>query len=802
MLPNKYNANETEPRLQQFWQEKGIYKFDKESKKPIFSIDTPPPTVNGQIHLGHIYSYTQAEFIARYKRMSGYNVFYPLGFDDNGLPTELYVEKTHGVKAHEIGRENFRKLCYDTVQKLEEEFKNIFIAAGNSADWDLSYHTVSLESQRTSQSSFVDLYNKNKLYHAMSPALWCTRCHTAIAQSELETKESESTFNYLRFSIEGEKNYVEIATTRPELLCACDCILINPKDSKNKHLLKKRILIPLYNFSVPVITDDKVEMDKGSGVVMCCTFGDQTDALWYKLFNLEYKQAIDDNGRMTELAGKYAGLKVKEARAKVIEDLIANGYMLKQENITHQVSIHERCGTEMEINLKNQWFIKTLESKEIWQKIGSEINWHPTFMKSRYDDWVDNLSMDWNITRQKYFGVPIPVWYCKHCGEPVVAKFEDLPVNPLVDSPKNPCKCGCNEFEPEVDILDTWATSSLTPQINCKWKVDDETFKKLFPMSLRPNAHDIIRTWDFYTIVKGYYHNNSKPWHNIMVSGFLMADKGQKISKSKGNGKQSTLDFIKQNTADVVRYSTTTAGLGRDIMLNDDALKNGAKLVNKLFNSGKFVWQFLESYKPQKTTLLPMDKWIIAKFNKMFDSFIKNMDKYEFSLAMNELESFFWNFCDNYIEIAKNRLYKPEIYGEEAKLSAQYTCYNVFLQMLKLFAIFLPHITEEIYLNTFKANESEISIHVCRLSKIDIQTEENIIANGDLVVDIVSRVRQFKSENKLSLKTEIESITISNTELDFVKTCEQDIKAVTSVHNINYKNGNFNVEIGKIIEQV
>jgi len=424
----------------------------------------------------------------------------------------------------------------------------------------------------------------------------------------------------------------------------------------------------------------------------------------------------------------------------------------------------------MEINLKRQWFIKTLDCKEQWKKLGNEINWHPTFMKARYDDWVENLSMDWCISRQKYFGVPIPVWYCKKCGTPIVADEKDLPVNPLVDAPKKVCKCGCTEYEPEIDILDTWATSSVTPQINCKWKVDDETFKKLYPMSLRPNAHDIIRTWDFYTIVKGFYHNNARPWDNLMIMGFLMADKGQKVSKSKNNSKHSTLDFIKNYTADVVRYWTTSSGLGRDIMLNEDTFKNGAKVVNKLYNAGKFIWQFLEGYKPVKTDLLPMDKWIIAKYNKMFENFTKNFDKYEFSLAMNELETFFWNFCDNYIEIAKNRLWKPEVYGEKAKQSAQYTSYIVFYNMLKLFGIFLPHVSEEIYQNTFKENEKFISIHSTTIGKIEEAYNPTIIADGDLVVnDIVGRVRQFKSENKISLKTEIEDITVTNNNLDFIK---------------------------------
>ena len=446
--------------------------------------------------------------------------------------------------------------------------------------------------------------------------------------------------------------------------------------------------------------------------------------------------------------------------------------------------------------------IKTLDCKEQWKKLGNEINWHPTFMKARYDDWVENLSMDWCISRQKYFGVPIPVWYCKKCGTPIVADEKDLPVNPLVDAPKKVCKCGCTEYEPEIDILDTWATSSVTPQINCKWKVDDETFKKLYPMSLRPNAHDIIRTWDFYTIVKGFYHNNARPWDNLMIMGFLMADKGQKVSKSKNNSKHSTLDFIKNYTADVVRYWTTSSGLGRDIMLNEDTFKNGAKVVNKLYNAGKFIWQFLEGYKPVKTDLLPMDKWIIAKYNKMFENFTKNFDKYEFSLAMNELETFFWNFCDNYIEIAKNRLWKPEVYGEKAKQSAQYTSYIVFYNMLKLFGIFLPHVSEEIYQNTFKENEKFISIHSTTIGKIEEAYNPTIIADGDLVVnDIVGRVRQFKSENKISLKTEIEDITVTNNNLDFIKACEEDIKAVMSIHKINYKTGEFDIAIGKVVEE-
>ena len=804
MLEKKYDYKLAEKKWQNYWQEKGTYKFDFNSKKPIYSIDTPPPTVSGKIHIGHIFSYSQAEFIARYKRMMGYNVFYPFGFDDNGLPTELLVEKERNLKAYSVSREEFSKMCMETVAKYEDDFKNLFISVGNSADWSLLYHTVSPDCQKTSQMSFLDLYKKGKVYYDEAPALWCTKCHTAIAQSELESEEKESTFNYLKFFIEDSEEYVEIATTRPELLCACDCVFVNPKDEKRAYLIGKKVRVPLYDFYVPVLSDDKVDLDKGTGVVMCCTFGDQTDTQWYKKYNLELKVAIDDFGKMTKIAGKYEGLKTKEARNQIIEDLKQENLLIKQDPIKHQVSVHERCGTEMEINLKKQWFIKTKDLKEKWLELGNQVEWHPSFMKSRYNDWVENLMMDWCISRQKYFGVPFPVWYCKDCGEIIVADETDLPVNPLTSMPKHSCpKCGSNNFEPEKDILDTWATSSVTPQINTKWKIDDELYKKLMPMSLRPNAHDIIRTWDFYTIVKSFYHSNILPWENVMISGFIMASQGQKISKSKSNSKNDPIDLINTFSADVVRYWTATGSLGRDIIFNEDKFKIGARLTNKLYNASKFVWIFLEDYKPTKefTDLLPMDKWIISKFNEMRKSFISYFDKYEVGLAMSELENYFWNFCDNYIELVKVRLYNPDIYGQKAKESAQYACYYVLLEMLKMFGIYLPHITEEIFQNTFKDKVNASSIHNLELCELPIKEDKDLIKKGEEVCNIVSKIRGFKTDNKLSLKTKLEKVTITTENVDFLKSVEDDVKAVSSANNIIYKEGKTDVLIEGIIEE-
>ncbi len=804
MLEKKYDFKEKEKKWQEYWQENKIYKFNENCKKPIFSIDTPPPTVNGKIHIGHIFSYSQAEFIARFKRMTGYNVFYPFGFDDNGLPTELLVEKEKNLKAYTVSREEFSKMCLETVDKYEKEFKDLFISVGNSADWSLMYHTVSPECQKASQLSFLDLYKKNKVYYDNAPALWCTKCHTAIAQSELESEEKSSTFNYLKFYLENSNDYIEIATTRPELLCACDCIFVNPKDEKRQSLIGKKVRVPLYNYYVPILSDDKVDMEKGTGIVMCCTFGDQTDTQWYKKYKLELKIAIDDYGYMTDIAGKYKGLKIKAAREQIIEDLKAQDLLIKQDPIKHQVSVHERCGTEMEIKLKKQWFIKTLENKDKWLELGDKINWHPNFMKSRYVDWVQNLMMDWCISRQKYFGVPFPVWYCKDCGEIIVADENDLPVNPLTSKPKHKCpKCGGTNYEPEKDILDTWATSSITPQINTRWNISDEFYKKMMPMTLRPNAHDIIRTWDFYTIVKSYYHSNIIPWQNVMISGFIMASQGEKISKRKGNANTDPIKLISTYSADVIRYWTATGSLGRDIIFNEDKFKIGARLVNKLYNASKFVWLFIENYAPKENTKLKqIDKWILSKFAEMQKKFINYFEKYEVGLAMNELESFFWNFCDNYIELVKVRLYNPEIYGNEAKESAQYACFYCLFEMLKMFGIYLPHITEEIYQNTYKTLIGALSLHQLQLDAPKVKEDKGLNTNGDEVCQIVSQVRGFKTDNKISLKTKLEKIIISSPNIEFIKQCESDIKDATSALEIIYEKAEkTSTQIQGIIEE-
>lgn len=776
MLDKKYDSLVKEEKWLNYWKKNKIYEF-KPDYREVYSIDTPPPTVNGKIHIGHIFSYSQAEMIARYKRLRGYNVFYPFGFDDNGLPSERLVEKEQKKKAHEIGRESFSKLCYETTNKYEEEFQDLFSKLGVSTDWSMCYKTVSSSTIKISQNSFLDLIEKGHCYHKESPALWCNECLTSIAQAELETKTIKTTFNYVNFKTVEDNEIFTIATTRPELLPAIVCVFVNPDDDKNNHLIGKTAHIPVIDVNVPIIGDEKVAIDKGTGIVMCCTFGDQTDIEWWKKYNLPLKYIFTDDGRIMDSVPNYGGLKIKEARKQIVDDLQVGGYIVKIEELEHEVQTHERCGSEVEYTVMKQWFIDIMSHKEDFLRIGNEINWYPTHMHNRYEEWVNNVAWDWCISRQRYFGVPFPVWYCKECGEPIFASKEQLPVNPLTDTPSiEKChKCGCKEFIPESDVMDTWATSSATPLINMKYGEKDNYESILKPMSLRSNASEIIRTWDFYTIVKSYYHFGIKPWDNVMISGFVMANKGEKISKSKGNSKVEPLDLIKQFSADVVRYWAASGRLGTDITFSEETLLRGKKLVNKIWNVSKFVQMHLEDYQDKAFDDFEyIDKWILGNFIDMEKEYLKYLDNYEIGLALNILEKFFWNFCDNYIEIVKHRLYRPEEFGEKARYSGQKTIYILLYKLLQDFSIFFPFITEEIYQDIYHDMKS---IHITEIKSLNYSFDEEIV-NGNLMCEIISMVRGKKSSSNLSLKTIVKKLEID---------CSPNLKKAIEEANKDFK---------------
>lgn len=787
-MEKKYNFNEAEEKMEELWGKEKIYAFKNYSHKKIFSIDTPPPTVSGKLHIGHIFSYTQAEIIARFKRMDGYEVFYPFGFDDNGLPTERLVEKERGMKAKDVERAVFTRQCSEISEKYEEDFINMWKRLGLSVDWNLKYRTIDDDVQRVSQGSFLQLVKNGKAYMKESPVLWCTECQTSIAQAELETKEIETTFNYLKFYVGDE--YLQVATTRPELLYGCVCLFINPEDTRFNNYIGKRAKVPLYGFEIPIYSDSRVDISKGTGIVMCATFGDTTDVKWYEEYKLPYKRVIMPDGRISKEVPYIGGLKVKAARKEIIELLDKDNSLIGQEKLNHMVGIHERCGTDIEIIPSKQWYIDILSEKDTFIKMGNEIKWHPEYMKERYIKWVENLKWDWCISRQRYFGVPFPLWYCKDCGKPIFPDEEELPVDPRVSKPSHLCQCGCNEFIPEEAVFDTWATSSVTPEINARYNLKGDRSSQILPMSLRAQAHDIIRTWAFYTIVKSYYHMEEIPWKDIMISGFVMAKKGEKISKSKNNGSNEPMNLIRVHSADAIRYWAANSKLGTDTFLNEEDLKLSKRFINKLWNSSKFAVMHLQDFnKEDSVNLMPVDRWIINRVKETVALTRSDLNNYEIGSARHKIDDLFWkDFCDYYLEIVKDRLYKPEVHGVEARKSAQYALYYAMLNILKLYAIYVPHITDYIYQEFFRNYEGYVSIHSTLWEK-DEEVDKLSLEFGEELKELIGSIRKYKSESGLSMKDEISSVSIKSSKdlMEFYKASEKDIKACCSAIDILYE---------------
>ena len=775
-MQKKYDFRQVEKEMQHFWKENGIYRFDPESDGEIYSIDTPPPTVSGSLHIGHIFSYTQAEMIARFKRMQGYNVFYPFGFDDNGLPTERLVEKEEGIIARNMNRSEFIKKCLETTGKYEKEFKELWQSLGFSVDWALQYETINPMVQRISQKSFIRLLKDQKAYMKESPVLWCTECRTSIAQAELEAVEKESAFNFVKFRT-GSEDLV-VATTRPELLYGCVCLFVNPDDSRYRNLVGKSAAVPLYDYEIPVLADYRVDIEKGTGIVMCATFGDGTDAEWYTEHGLPYRKVIMPDGTIEENVPFVGGLDVSEARQKITRLLAERGLLSKSEKITHTVSVHERCGKEVEIILSKQWYIDILSNKELVLKAADKINWYPAYMKNRLISWVENLKWDWCISRQRYFGVPFPIWYCKKCGNIMIADEDMLPVNPLETTPGKPCSCGCNEFLPESSVFDTWATSSLTPEINARWGEKNDISDRILPMSMRTQAHEIIRTWAFYTIVKSLYHNGDIPWKDIMVCGFVLAKKGEKISKSRANSQLTPKELIENYSADVLRYWAANTKLGTDTFFSVDELDAGKRFITKLWNASRFALSHLQDIEINSHAgLMPADRWIMERCRQTMIDAADYLEKYEIGAARHKLDDFFWkDFCDYYLEIVKERLYQPEKHGCRQRQSAQYALYYCMLNLLKMYAVYVPHITEYIYQSFFRQHEKVISLHKLRWDKGGT-IDNDIILFGEKLKEVIYNTRKYKTENALSMKTEIEKVII-NTEEKFAELFRQSINDI------------------------
>lgn len=788
-LPKRYDASAAEKKWQTYWEKKRIFTFDEKSDAPVFSVDTPPPTVSGKMHIGHAFSYAHQDFVIRYHRMTGKNVFYPWGFDDNGLATERFVEKKCGVRATDMSRKEFRELCLRETVDAERELKENWQALGISPDWQMFYRTIDDWCISTSQRSFIEIYKMGREYRKEAPTIWCPECQTAIAQVELEDREFESTFNNVVFGLEGGSGLV-IATTRPELLPACVTIFVHPEDKRYSHLVGKMAKVPLFGYEVPILEDERADPEKGTGVVMCCTFGDQTDMEWWKAHNLPLRIAITPDGKMSKVAGKYAGMGLKEAREAIIKDLEKADLLRGQRPIRHKVNVHERCGTAIEFLVTKQWFIRYLDLKEKFIEAGRKIKWHPQHMRSRYENWIQGLQWDWCISRQRYSGVPFPVWYCKKCDEPILAREEQLPVDPLVDKPMDPCpKCGGKEVVPERDILDTWATSSLTPQIALKWKKDEKFFKRMYPMSLRPQAHDIITFWLFNTVVKGLFHSNDIPWKHVMISGWALDPHGKKMSKSKGNTIEP-LEMIHKYSADCLRYWAASSKLGADLPFQEKEFVAGKKFITKLWNASRFVIGHLGDYNYRKIELSPVDRWLLSKLHRLIRDNTAAFESFKYSRVKADTENFFWHvLCDHYLELVKDRLYSKDAYTKEEYESALMTLYSGLLDSLKMLAPILPHVTEEIYHLYFSAIEKKPSIHVSLWPQVvEEYIDEEAEATGDLLVEIVSAVRKYKSSRSISLRTELDSIAVLCSKEDRLRleSVQKDLRAVTKAKTLTF----------------
>ncbi len=848
-LPKNLEFPELEKRLHEKWQSEGTYAYKDGGSggdnRPVYSIDTPPPTVSGSLHVGHIFSYTQTDVLARSMRMKGYKVFYPMGWDDNGLPTERRVQnffhirceptepyqpgldlppilsvmtdkqiQENKVPQRNLSRKNFIEHCHKLTTEDEVQFKNLFSRIGLSVDWSLEYVTIGDHAQRAAQYSFLDLVQKNHVYQVEAPTLWDCDFKTAVAQAELEDREIPGAFHEFDFQVEGGGAFT-IATTRPELLAACVGVTAHPDDERYKGLFGKFAISPVFGVRVPIFPSEVVQQDKGTGILMVCTFGDQTDVQWWREQKLPLRQIMGRDGRLQPIeftaigsgglfpsvdpvaaTAAYAlivGKSAKQAQKIMAEQLLK----LKSppRPIQHAVKYYEKGDRPVEILTSRQWFVRLLDKKEKMLQFGDQIQWHPDFMRSRYKNWTENLGIDWCISRQRFFGVPIPVWYplttngATDFSKPIFPTRDELPVDPAADAPKGYAESQRGQpggFVGEMDVFDTWFTSSMSPQVATGWEWNKPRHKELFPMSVRPQAHEIIRTWAFYTIAKAMLHEDKLPWSNIAISGWVLDPDRKKMSKSKGNV-VTPIQFIEEFGADAVRYWAAQARYGVDTTFDTTVMKVGRRLAMKIFNAGKFV---LSRKCTEGSVAAPLDTAFLAKLSSMCTQNAASISKYEPAAALSETEKFFWtHFTDTYLELVKGRAWPDPGVTPAESASAVHSLRLGLKVLLKSFAPFLPYTTEEVWSWAF-AGAGGSSIHLA-LSPGAADFEGITLGNPmhfDAAVALMSAINQQKTLAKVSVARGVDSITISASAetLKLVEAVWSDVKATTKVRDVRW----------------
>ena len=812
-----------EEKWTRWWSEKKIYEYKGTDRRGTYSIDTPPPTVSGHLHVGHVFSYTHTDIIARYKRMRGFSVFYPMGWDDNGLPTERRVQNYFGVfvdtslkfdpafrppleggkapkdfRAVPCSRENFIRLCEELSQKDEEQFEDLWVQLGLSVDWSKSYHTIGEECRRISQLEFLRNLERGQAYQKMAPVLWDTTFQTAVSQAELEGREYPGFYHKLLFH--GEGGDVAIETTRPELLAACVALIANPKDPRYAHLKGKTVKTPLFGVEVPVLFHEAAEMDKGAGIAMCCTFGDATDVEWWRELKLPLRPILTKSGRISPQVpewieseeGKKAFEKLENlttfsARKEIASLLEESGEMEGDPVPTSRMAnFYEKGSKPIEILPSRQWYIvngsRDEELKKKMLECGRDLSFHPAFMEKRYENWVEGLSQDWLISRQRFFGIPFPLWYrIKEDGEvdyssPILPSPEDLPVDPSSQAPKGfkeEARGIAGGFAAEPDVMDTWAGSSLTPLLATGWKRDEGLFEKTFPMDLRPQGQDIIRTWLFDTVLRTWMEFEKLPWKDVALSGWILDPDHKKMSKSKGNVVVPK-EPIEAYGPDAVRYWAASARLGVDTAYDEGEMKIGRRLANKILNASNFILDLGGGAGDISRVTSPLDLSLLSSLGEVEKKATQALEAFDHASALQEAEDFFWSFCDDYIELVKDRAYR----GSESARSALRLALEA---ILSLFAPFLPFVTEEAW---HWAHPDGISIHLSPWPK-PFETGQSPEGFRQAAL-CLSMLRKLKSEKKVSLKTEVESARIFGKGAAAAQIAADDLKAAVHAEAIEF----------------
>ena len=833
-VPDKPALEGLEDKWTRRWEETGVYRFDRTApRERVFSIDTPPPTVSGSLHVGHVFSYTHTDVVARFMRMRGRSVFYPMGWDDNGLPTERRVQNYFGVRCDPslpydagfqppekpgkspvpVSRPNFIELCVRLTAEDEKVFEHLWRHLGLSVDWSMTYATIDRRAQRVSQLSFLRLLQRGQAYQLEAPTLWDIDFRTAVAQAELEDREQPGAYHRIRFAKADRTGHVEIETTRPELIPACVALVAHPDDERYRPLFDREVVTPLFGARVPVKAHPLADPEKGSGIAMICTFGDVTDVVWWRELSLPVRAVIEQNGTLRRLtwgeAGwesvdaaaaqqhydQLAGLSAAKARARIVDLLRERGDLTAEPRpITHAVKFYEKGDRPLEIVTSRQWFIRTMEFRARLLQRGQELEWHPPYMQARLENWINGLNGDWCVSRQRFFGVPFPLWYrvredgSVDYGARLLPREDQLPIDPSTDVPDGFPAGQRNQpggFAGDPDVMDTWATSSLTPQIAARWDEDPDLFSRVFPMDVRPQAHDIIRTWLFSTLLRAELEHGSLPWKNAAISGWVLDPDRKKMSKSKGNV-VTPMALLEEHGSDGVRYWAASGRPGTDTAFDTGQMKVGRRLAIKLLNASKFVLSRPEPVGPV-THLL--DRGLLTSLHALVADATRALEGYDYARALQLTESFFWSLCDNYLEMVKARRYGD--HGAEAAQSANATLLGALSVLNRLFAPYLPFAAEEVW-SWWQSG----SVHAAAWP--DLQEIERIAAPDpvaeralEAAIAVLGEIRRVKSIEKRPLKAKIDVAEVRwrGDEIRLLRELEGDLRTAAGVDRFQYAEG-------------